>query len=708
MKCARGTVDNTKRQAVLQCARGVVPNASAGAPIVGTAQAWEWSRVSGINRSGRPMQRAISRLTQSSHTLREMRRALEAVRRPEEIPRVLGLSLVGTYLAGLFLMSVVVWRFHSQSLTQESVCWADTLVNQVATAAVPLIQSDVAELRLQVSRLSHDPRIAGCVIVSADGDVLAANRASLIGEHIDPKGSSASWAQKMLEDGAGPAPLIASAKIHQPGDEPPAQAVLAYRPSSESTGMSQLWLGGALAVLTILLALLLVYRALRHTMAPTAAIRRNLLSAGQKIGDELDTLRVSSELGELAEAWNRMLDLVAELREQLAGVQSRRDLVRALEQMNQARGAEIIEALPDGLLLVEEGGTPTLMNQAARRLLGVPAGQMPSSLDAISDDEELSRLLVRLASRGGRLYRANVNHTMQRDGIQTTLLITILRCTLSGESEGTLIVLRDVSQQKQAERARDDFLHQVTHELRTPLSNIRAYTETLMEGIIEDKEAYRECLNVINTEARRLGRLVEDVLQASQLEVGAVRLHISKVDFSRLVQQSVQDLQATADERNIELRLTLPPKLPPMRGDKERLAVVFSNLIGNALKYTNAGGHVNVECRLHGNLLEVAVRDDGIGMASDDLPYVFEKFYRSKSPDVQGRPGTGLGLATARQIIRLHGGDLSVTSELGHGSCFTMTLPIGESEEISARTPAAESAAAALVAADGVNDDPGC
>lgn len=652
------------------------------------------------------MQRAITRLTQSSHALRELRRAREALSHPEEIPRVLGLALVGTYLAGLFLMSVVVWRFHSQSMAQESARWAHTLVNQVASAAVPLIQTDAAELRLQLNRLCRDPRVESCLIVTADGEIVAANRPALIGQRVDPAGKPESWFRRgKVQHRANSLPL-ATAEIHQPGDVPPGRAVLSYRPSSGATAFHELWIGGALALLTILLALLLVYRALRHALAPTAAIRRSLMSAGQRVESQLDTLRVSSEHGELASSWNRILDLVAELRSQLAGAQSHGDLVRALEQMNRSRGAEIIEVLPDGVLLVEEGGAPTLMNKAARRLLGVPNGELPTSLERISDDEELARLLIRLAARGGRLYRANVNHTMQRDGHQTTLLITIVRCTLSGESDGTLILLRDVSQQKQAERARDDFLHQVTHELRTPLSNIRAYTETLMEGIIEDKEAYRECLNVINTEARRLGRLVEDVLQASQLEVGAVRLQVSRVDFGRLLQQSVQDLQATADEREIELRLILPPKLPPMRGDKERLAVVFNNLVGNALKYTNPGGHVEIECRLHGNLLELAFRDDGIGMSVEDIPYVFEKFYRSKSQDVQGRPGTGLGLATARQIVRLHGGDLSVTSELGKGSCFTMTLPIGESDETSARAPEPEQAVAAT-SAEGVNDDSG-
>lgn len=633
------------------------------------------------------------------------------MRRPEEIPRLLGFALVGVYLAGMFVMSVVVWRFHSQSLALEAVRWAETLVNQVATsAAVPLAHSDVAELRLQVGRLCTDPRLEGCLIVGADGTIIAANRPSLIGQYLEPTASPASWVDKTLGPDTEGARRFAVAEIHAPGHDVPGRALLAFRMSSASGGFNRLWIGGALALLTILLALLLVYRALRHSLAPTAAIQRNLLIAGREIGEELDTLRVSSEHGELATAWNSMLDLVAELRAELAGARSRKDLVRALEQMHRARGAEIIEVIPDGLLLVEEGGTPTLINQAARRLLGVADGEMPGSLERISDDDELNQLLVRLTGRGGRLYRANVNHTMHRNDHQTTLLITILRVSLSGDSEGTLIVLRDVSQQKHAERARDDFLHQVTHELRTPLSNIRAYTETLMEGIIDDKEAYRECLNVINTEARRLGRLVEEVLQASQLEVGAVRLQIARVDFARLLQQSVQDLQATADEREIELRLVLPPKIPPLQGDKERLAVVFNNLIGNALKYTNSGGHVVVECRLHGNLLELSFRDSGIGISPEDIPFLFEKFYRSKSQDVQSRPGTGLGLATARQIVRLHGGDLSVTSELGHGSCFTMTLPIGEAPDAAAapsppRSPAA--VAAEPASSMGVDHDPG-
>jgi signal transduction histidine kinase len=200
-----------------------------------------------------------------------------------------------------------------------------------------------------------------------------------------------------------------------------------------------------------------------------------------------------------------------------------------------------------------------------------------------------------------------------------------------------------------------------------------------MEGILEDPQAQRECFNVIGSEARRLSRLIEEVLSISQLEVGAIRLKRGDVELSRLIREGVKELQGVADEKSIELRLRLPAKLPTLQGDKEKLAVALNNLLGNAIKYAPSGGTVTITCVQNETTAEIEIADTGVGIAPEDQDKIFDKFYRVQSEEVQAQRGTGLGLTTAREIARLHGGDITLRSELGKGSTFLLVLPLGRS-----------------------------
>jgi signal transduction histidine kinase len=238
-----------------------------------------------------------------------------------------------------------------------------------------------------------------------------------------------------------------------------------------------------------------------------------------------------------------------------------------------------------------------------------------------------------------------------------------------------VVVVRDVSQQIRAERAREEFITQVTHELRTPLTNIRAYTETLSSGMFDDPKLLTECYNVITKETRRLSRLVEDILSVSQLEVGTIDLKTDDVDLRTLLTDSVRDVRGLADEKNIDLRLALPSKMEPIRADRDKLAVVLNNLLGNAIKYTPAHGNVVVGCQFAAGDVTLTVKDSGIGIGPADQARIFEKFQRACDPAVKDIPGTGIGLYTAREIVRRHGGEVEVISEKGKGSTFLVRLP---------------------------------
>jgi signal transduction histidine kinase len=236
-------------------------------------------------------------------------------------------------------------------------------------------------------------------------------------------------------------------------------------------------------------------------------------------------------------------------------------------------------------------------------------------------------------------------------------------------------VVRDVSQQIRADRAREEFVTQVTHELRTPLTNIRAYAETLSSGMFDDPNIITECYNVITKETRRLSRLIEDILSVSQLEVGSIELQLDHVDLKTLLADSVRDVRGLADDKNIDIQLALPPKLEAIRADRDKLAVVINNLLGNAIKYTPPGGNVMVGCQLTGSEVVLTFKDNGIGIDPSEHGRVFEKFQRSEDPDVQNETGTGIGLFTAREIVRGQGGNIELISEKGAGATFIVRLP---------------------------------
>ena len=221
-------------------------------------------------------------------------------------------------------------------------------------------------------------------------------------------------------------------------------------------------------------------------------------------------------------------------------------------------------------------------------------------------------------------------------------------------------------------------MSQVTHELRTPLTNIRAYAETLSSGVFDDPKVITECYNVIMKETRRLSRLIEDILSISQLEVGTIQLRVDDVDLRTLMTESVRDLRALADEKQIDMQLSLPSKLPVIRGDRDKLAVVVNNLLGNALKYTQSGGSVRVGCQVSAEEVLITVKDTGMGIDPKDHDRIFEKFQRGSSPDVEEITGTGIGLTTAREIARRHGGDIVVMSSKGDGATFVVHIPVRE------------------------------
>ncbi len=446
--------------------------------------------------------------------------------------------------------------------------------------------------------------------------------------------------------------------------------------------------GGRVGVAAIIVmavgTLLIVYRLMRRHFRSMTRISENLLLRGEPLEEDLTSLRLADGEGALVSQWNRLIDLVDDLSASARRATASVELKEALENSQGGALAEMVNAIPDGLLHVADGDRLVYVNAMARRLLlpdgGEGAGIENESLASLEVCPTGQSVIgeVRGALSGDGAFRS-VSKVIEADGGGSSYRVRVLPFNTSKSRGECVVTIADVSQQVRSERAAEEFVSQVTHELRTPLTNIRAYAETLSSGMFEDPQVVTECYNVITKETRRLSRLIEDILSMSQLEVGSIQLRLDSVDLRSLLTEAVRDLRALADDKGVDMQVTLPSKLPAMQGDRDKLSVVLNNLLGNALKYTPSGGSVQVGCQVTSEEVLITVKDTGMGLDPAEHERIFEKFQRGSSPEVEEITGTGIGLTTAREIVRRHGGAIQVMSREGEGATFAVHLPLTES-----------------------------
>ena len=469
----------------------------------------------------------------------------------------------------------------------------------------------------------------------------------------------------------------------EPGAEHYLEAILPLEPAEPTSLANQARL--LAIVLAVLGALFVVYRCLREQLRGVSKIASRLETRRDRIEVDLASLRISDSLDGATAGWNELVALTERLQASVQRTEANEELSCVLQRFGGGALSEALNAIPDGLIYISDEVRFEYLNSAACRLLGWSASDAKKMTltDAQANGLGLKLLeLIRGAALPEGVFEARTEvleaGDVQAQDLSTyrVWLIPLQRARHHGEC---VVVIRDVSQQIRADHAREEFIAQVTHELRTPLTNIRAYTETLSSGMFEDPKVITECYNVITKETRRLSRLVEDILSVSQLEVGSIELHVDGVDLKTLLSDGIRDVRGLADDKNIDVQLVLPAKLEPVRADRDKLAVVVNNLLGNAIKYTPPNGNVTVGCQVAADVVVLTFKDNGIGIDPAEHVKVFEKFQRGSNPEVQGESGTGIGLYTAREIVRRHGGDIEVLSEKGNGSTFMVRLPHRES-----------------------------
>lgn len=600
-------------------------------------------------------------------------------------------KVIAYYL--LFCVIAVAWLLVSVLATSHEVLSSSATNNvlsrlgQLAPAIkLDLLRNDGNSVNKLLADASEEGRLASCAIVQSDGRFLAHTNRSLVGTpSVEPAGKRLQWG---------------SIQGVQFTDEF-SRTISEYRVPLSITGRKSLSLRLSViepdfwavatqvvdsAPIILLIPLVIIGGGgylIRRVTLPVAEIEDQLQSIAKTPFGQPVTFHPVSSAGRAAAGWNRLSEEFSNgnVADPTAGVDYKtapleQKIAAALNSRQQNKSLEILQALGEGIAVTDAVGRIEFANAAVTALLGEENLGQEKGVTADSLAEVLSR-----SASGAECFVETPAHVPvigELEASSTDGKLRVLRVERQplDDSPGRAVwSVRDVTQQKLAEKSRDQFIDAATHELRTPLANIKAYAETLAECVLDDPEQQKEFYNTINSEATRLARFVDDLLDVSSMEVGSLMIRRQNVEVERLCREALDKVRPLMEKKDIQFEQVLPPKLGETELDKDKISVLLVNLLGNAAKYTPEGGRVRFKVESTADAFTMSVADTGYGISEEELPKIFDKFFRSDNDEVRDVEGTGLGLSMAREIARLHGGDIAVESTLGEGSTFSLTLP---------------------------------
>ena len=353
-------------------------------------------------------------------------------------------------------------------------------------------------------------------------------------------------------------------------------------------------------------------------------------------------------------------------------------LDRTIRTLTEERNlsSAILGSMVEGVLVVNATERVVFANAGFVEILGlgVPP-QTGSALVEVVRQTELIEAVRKVLAGEPRVESEIVTGTLRQHFFAVT--VAAVRAT---ETSGAVIVLHDITDLRKLERVRRDFVANVSHEFRTPLTAIQGFAETLLSGAMDDPENRMRFLGIILEHSRRLARLTEDLLMLSKMDAERLELEIRRLPVAPFVESCVETAQPRARHRNLRFCLDLPSQLPDIAGDRRRLAEVLDNLLQNAVQYTPAGGEILVTVSARESDVIFTVSDTGIGIPQVDQPRIFERFYRVDVARSREVGGTGLGLSISKHLVEAHGGRIWVESEVGTGSQFHFTVPMFDPE----------------------------
>lgn len=449
--------------------------------------------------------------------------------------------------------------------------------------------------------------------------------------------------------------LIIGVPVHQLDGKDGAvyiiQSLSVMEETTRSTTKFILLAAGINIILTTIFAFFLATRI-------NAPLRRMKEAAFEIARGKFDTkvpILTNDEIGELATAFNQM------------GRQLKFNLNALSQEKEQL--ASILSSMVDGVITFNRDGTILITNPPAERFLQ----------DWYFEQDHISRNSEEVPSEVMELFQLAVNTEKEQIGeisVQGRFWVIIVSPLYNNKFiRGAVAVVRDMTEERQLDKLRQDFIANVSHELRTPISMMQGYSEAIVDGIAESEEEKMDMAQVIYDESLRMGRLVNELLDLARMEAGHIQLGISEIELQPYMERIIRKFQGLAKEKGIQLTGDLDNLEPYFNFDADRIEQVLTNFIDNAIRHTDEHGFIHVTAHTDEKGFHVEVFNTGSGIAEEDLPFVFERFYKGDKARTRGRSGTGLGLAIAKNIVEGHKGHIAVHSKEGHGTTFTFSIP---------------------------------
>ncbi len=456
---------------------------------------------------------------------------------------------------------------------------------------------------------------------------------------------------------------------------------LAFKGVTEFTkGVLSFTLISCLVVIAI--ALVVSHR----IVTPIRQVTRAARSIGRGEFDQEIPVTGSNEVGILAEEFNSM----------------RWNLKSAVEKLTEEekKMTAIVNSIAEGLILVDSGNRVLHINPAAERLLNLSADSINNDIAEIIQNDELINIFEE-DQRQILRHKPTDQILSKNEGINLISEVTlarydeklVLRIIASpfldenGLILGTVYLFDDITREKEIDQMKSDFISLVSHELRTPLTSIIGFVSFILDGkagAINDRQ--RNSLARVQRQSKRLAALINDLLDISRIESGRIQMDQAPISLLETVTQRIEEIRPQADEKSIQLDLTTPESVPQILGDEARIGQVFTNLIGNAIKFTPNNGEVNIKVEADGNLLHVEVIDTGPGIPPEERQKIFDKFYQLSDISTRQQGGSGLGLSITKSIVEAHGGKLWIDDgNQGKGSNFQFVLPLIREDDNSKR-----------------------
>jgi two-component system, OmpR family, sensor histidine kinase ResE len=429
------------------------------------------------------------------------------------------------------------------------------------------------------------------------------------------------------------------------------QSLEVIEQTTNTTTKFILLVAGVAIILTTIFAFFLSTRI-------TAPLRKMREAAFEVARGKFDTkvpILTHDEIGELATAFNQM----------------GRQLKFNIHALNQEKEqlSSILSSMADGVITFNRDGTVLITNPPADRFLQ----------HWYFEQDKINGKNQKVPAKVEELFQLVVSTEQEQIGevtLQGRYWVVIMTPLYNNKFiRGAVAVIRDMTEERQLDKLRKDFIANVSHELRTPIAMLQGYSEAIVDDIAQSNEEKKEMAKVIYDESLRMGRLVNELLDLARMEAGHLLLSYDRVEFPGYMQKIIRKFQGLAKEKQIDLSFSHTEDHHYFSLDPDRIEQVLTNLIDNAIRHTPDGGMVEVTQSINEKGITFEVRDSGTGIPEEDLPFIFERFYKADKARTRGRAGTGLGLAIAKNIVDAHKGHISVKSRIGQGTTFSFFIP---------------------------------